>query len=110
MRVGVPIFSFCITNIFDAITNVCQTSVSSKKPLRNTNHRWETDMQIAGRESDAQTDRQDTEMQAETLGHAQIAGIDRERDRQARGQTRKRACMFVSNHESRLAIRHGRSK
>ena len=36
-------------------------------------------MQIAGRESDAQTDRQDTEMQAETLGHAQIAGIDRER-------------------------------
>ena len=67
-------------------------------------------MQIAGRESDAQTDRQDTEMQAETLGHAQIAGIDRERDRQARGQTRKRACMFVSNHESRLAIRHGRSK
>ena len=55
-------------------------------------------MQIAGRESDAQTDRQDTEMQAETLGHAQIAGIDRERE------TDRHVGKRASGHVCLLAI------
>ena len=59
-------------------------------------------MQIAGRESDAQTDRQDTEMQAETLGHAQIAGIDRERERER--ETDRHVGKRASGHVCLLAI------